>query len=159
VFAKNWTSIAEYFSNTRVNKQHSTDIVPWEGAEEKTWQVGDDTINGLPYGTKVMISHKAVGDLSLWYYVDGYIDPTTGEEVYIPDEETGNWVFQRNRIELESEDIPDTAYCGLRLQAKDGTMTELGHAKKIITRSRWFDSPSLREGVRGDGVKKILAQP
>jgi hypothetical protein len=30
----------------------------------------------------------------------------------------------------------------------------LGHPKKIITRSSWFDSPSLWEGVRGDGVKK-----
>lgn len=87
---------------------------------------------GIPQGATVFVAYKAVSDLSLWYYIEGYIDPTSGQLVTLVDADgiegdaDGNWIFQRNLINGPQEtDGSDAPWCGLTLQALDGSFTDL----------------------------------
>lgn len=86
---------------------------------------------GIPAGATAIVTYKAISDLSLWYYIERYIDPDTGETVIIEDmdgiegDTDGNWVFQRNILDIREEDGSPRAYCGLALEAQDGGFADL----------------------------------
>jgi hypothetical protein len=114
----------------------STRQVPWEAGNTtvKTWEdVNGNIISGIPASAVVLVAYKAVNDLSLWYYVEGYIDPATDQLVIIPDQDGplgdnkgGNWVFQKNLISnLRDDNDPSRAYCGLALELQDGSFSVL----------------------------------
>ncbi len=62
---------------------HKSELSPLNDSTIKKDANGNNI--GIPAGATVIVTYKAISDLSLWYYIERYVDPDTGETVIIED--------------------------------------------------------------------------